>query len=282
MRQFLLPWLHWGESSVAITTTRCTDGSRLALSHVPTGGATLVPNLGSTFARAHAGETVFGGEPIESLIERWSGAEISDGAKQVRAAVLRRDGNPSLAENVEERFPLEEPFPLDSDQILQGDYCPGGNRDAWNGYRQRVLLHEGFPIPYYGYDILESEQGAAARADFGAYLRANPSSDAFDILSPLVSDAIGTAVGFLPDPDGDAPAILRQMCGRCHTGHEDPSMRRARFDARSPERLTPARMSEAMRRIQLPERDPAVMPPRRAGRLPVWAIERIGAYFSAR
>jgi hypothetical protein len=282
MRQFLLPWIHWGESSEAITATRCADGSRLALSQVPTSGATLVPNLGSTFARAHAGETLFGGEPIESLIRRRSGAEISDATKQVRAAILRRDGNPSLSDNVEERFPLQEPFPLDSDQVLQGDYCPGGKKDAWNAYRQSVLLREGFPIPYYGYDILESDQGAPARADYGAYLRANPSNDAFDILSPLVSDEIGTAVGFLPDPDGDAPAILRQMCGRCHTGHEDPGMRRARFDARNPERLTRASMSEAMRRIQLAERDPEVMPPRRAGHLPAWAIERMGAYFAGR
>jgi hypothetical protein len=281
-RQFLLPWIHWGESSEAITISRCADGSRLALSQVPTSGATLIPNLGSTFARAHAGEASYGGETIESLIERRSGAEIFDAVKQVRAAILRRDGNPSLDDNVEERFPLEEPFPLDSDQVLQGDYCPGGKKDAWNAYRQSVLLREGFPIPYYGYDILESEQGASARADYGAYLRANPSNDAFDILSPLVSDEIGTAVGFLPDPDGDAPAILRQMCGRCHTGHEDPGMRRARFDARNPERLTRASMSEAIRRIQLAERDPEVMPPRHAGHLPAWAVERLGAYFAGR
>ena len=278
MRQFLLPWIHWGESSDAITTTRCPDGSRLALSQVPTSGATLVPNLGSTFARAHAGEALFGGEPIESLIQRRSGAEISDAAKQVRAAILRRDGNPSLADNVEARFPLEEPFPLDSDQVLQGDYCPGGAKDAWNRYRQSVLLREGLPIPYYGYDVLESEHSAAARADYGAYLRASPSNDAFEILSPLVGDEVATAVGFLPDPESEAPAILRQMCGRCHRGDEAPSMRRARFDARHPERLTRASMSEAMRRIQLGESDPEVMPPRRAGRLPDWAIERIGAY----
>jgi hypothetical protein len=282
MRQFALPWLHWGESSVAMTTMRCADGSRLALSQVPTSGATLVPNLGGTFARAHSGETLYGGEPIGSLIERRSGAVVSDAAKQVRAAILRRDGNPSLDDNVEEHFPLQEPFPFDSDKVLQGDYCPEGTKDAWNGYRQRVLLSEGFPIPYYGYDILQSEQGASVRADYAAYLGANPSNDVFDILSPLVSDEIGSAVGFLPDPQVDAPAILRQMCGRCHTGHEDPGMRRARFDARNPERLTRASMTEAMRRIRLAERDPEVMPPRRAGHLPAWAIERIAAYFADR
>ena len=59
-------------------------------------------------------------------------------------------------------------------------------------------------------------------------------------------------------------------------------MRRARFDARSLERLTPASTSEAMRWIQLAERDPKVMPPRLAGRLPAWAIERMGAYFADR
>jgi hypothetical protein len=281
MRQFLLPWMHWGEVSSAVTSLRCADGSRVSLAHVPTSGATVIPDLGNTFASAHADETLFAGEPIETLIQRRSGAEMADATKQVRAAILRRYGNPSLDDNVEARFPLEEPFPLDSDQVLQGDYCAHGTKDAWNAYRQNALLRDGLPIPYYGYDVLESEQGAPARADYASYLRANGSTDAFDILSPLLSDEVGTAVGFLPDPDGDAPAILREMCGRCHTGEEDPSMRRARFDARHPERLTSASMAEAMRRIQLGERDPRVMPPRRAGHLPAWAIERIGAYFAA-
>jgi hypothetical protein len=41
-------------------------------------------------------------------------------------------------------------------------------------------------------------------------------------------------------------------------------------------------MEAVMRRVQLPERDPELMPPRRSGHLPTWAIERIKEYFASR
>jgi hypothetical protein len=34
--------------------------------------------------------------------------------------------------------------------------------------------------------------------------------------------------------------------------------------------------------VQLPEEDSYLMPPRRSGHLPAWAIERIKAYFAGR
>jgi len=105
---------------------------------------------------------------------------------------------------------------------------------------------------------------------------------ALDILSPLMSDDVATAVGFLPSVESDAPAILRQMCVRCHTGTENSESRRARFDARNLDKLRPETIQALLRRGQLRETDPELMPPRRSGHLPAWAIERIKAYFEGR
>ena len=41
-------------------------------------------------------------------------------------------------------------------------------------------------------------------------------------------------------------------------------------------------MQALLRRVQLREADPELMPPRRSGHLPAWAIERIKAYFEGR
>jgi hypothetical protein len=97
-----------------------------------------------------------------------------------------------------------------------------------------------------------------------------------------MGDDVATAVGFLPSDDSDAPTILKQMCVRCHTGTENSGTRRARFDARNLDKLLPETKEAVMRRVQLPERDPELMPPRRSGHLPTWAIERIKEYFASR
>ena len=97
-----------------------------------------------------------------------------------------------------------------------------------------------------------------------------------------MSEDVATAVGFLPSADSDAPAILKQMCVRCHTGTENSGTRRARFDARNLDKLLPETKEAVMRRVQLPERDPELMPPRRSGHLPTWAIERIKEHFANR
>ncbi|HMI86984.1 MAG TPA: hypothetical protein VK550_22975 [Polyangiaceae bacterium] len=284
MREFTPFWLHWGLPSSAFLTLGCTGGAPpVVLSQSPRPDATaIIPDLAGTFARAHADETHLAGVPIETLIAQRSGQEISFTPRRMRATVLGRDGSfPGRLDNNESRFAIEEPHQMDTFGTLTGQYCQNGTMDRWNAYRN-TLRREGMPVPYYQFEITESEAGTKARADYAGFLRDASSSDALDILAPLVSDDVATVIGFVPEPESDAPTILRQMCGRCHTGTESPALKRARFDARNLDRLSREAMAEAMRRVQLPQGDPGLMPPRRAGQLPAWAIERLGSYFASR
>jgi hypothetical protein len=284
MRQFAPEWLHWGHGPEVAPNFGCPGGGpRIVLSPVPRADAThLIPNLGAMFSQAHAGETHYAGIPIDTIITQRSGFRISFGVRRVRAAIMSRDGFPQGAENTESKFAIGEPHPFDTFRTFMDQYCPSATLTTWNNYRKNVLLDRGMPVPYYQFDVIDTEAGAKARADYAGFLRDAKTSDALDILSPLMSEDVATAVGFLPSADSDAPTILRQMCGRCHTGTENSSSRRARFDARNLDKLLPETKEAVMRRVQLPERHPELMPPRRSGHLPTWAIKRIKEYFASR
>jgi hypothetical protein len=280
IRQFAPPWLHWGQPSSATFELGCADRSRVLLSQVPRPDATaVIANLAGSFVQAHAGESHFAGVPIDTLLAQRSGEEVFNIARQMRAAILRRDG---ISTNRESDFPLEEPHKFNSIGVITEQYCPNPVIDTWNAYRNDVLLQRGLPIPHHQFDVIGTDAGVAARTDYAAFLQRAGSSDPLEILAPLMGDDVATAVGFYPSPDADAPAILRQMCGRCHTGMETPGTRRAAFDARNLERLNPLTMAAVMRRLRLAADDPELMPPRRAGEMPAWAIDRIGAYFATR
>ncbi|HMI88365.1 MAG TPA: hypothetical protein VK550_29985 [Polyangiaceae bacterium] len=283
MREFAFSWLHWGNVAETSRPIVCPGGGpRILLSPVPRPDAThVIPDLDGMFAHAHAGETHYAGIPVDAIINQRSGFRTSAGVQRMRAALMSRDGLPR-SDNKEERFSIGEPYLFNTLGTITDQYCPNPTLTTWNNYRNSVLLERGLPVPYYQYDVIDTEAGAKARADYAGFLRDAKGSDALDILSPLMSEEVATGVGFFPSVDSDAPTIVRQMCVRCHTGTEDGSTRRARFDARNLDQLRPETMEAVMQRVQLPEGDPYLMPPRRSGHLPAWAIERIKAYFAGR
>ena len=145
-----------------------------------------------------------------------------------------------------------------------------------------MLRKNGFPIPYYKFDVMDAMTAAPARADYPTFLEQTGARDPFDVLTSLMSIEAATASGFLPDPETDAPTILQQMCVRCHSGTEPSQLRRARFNARKLDELTPEGKADLIRRIKAPRDSHDVMPPRRGGELPDWAIARVVDYLSDR
>jgi hypothetical protein len=72
--------------------------------------------------------------------------------------------------------------------------------------------------------------------------------------------------------------MLRAMCVRCHAAATDQRLRRARFNAEALERISPVTATTIRQRLSLPKTSPEVMPPRRVGELPSWAIAQIDRY----
>ena len=95
-------------------------------------------------------------------------------------------GSAHQNDSTEERFAVAEPHPFSTPDVLREAYCEG-KRDYWNGYRDRVLRQNGFPIPYHQYDVLDEKAGPAARADFAGFLREAGTREPFDVLSSLMS-----------------------------------------------------------------------------------------------
>jgi len=280
MRQEIPFWMHWGAPFGS--SFDCADGTHVALRFQPTADAThVLPDLAGWFAEAHTGETHYAGEPISLFNSQFTAKFFSGMAGQVRKAVLQHHGVADQNDSTEERFAVAEPHPFSTPDVLREAYCEG-KRDYWNGYRDRVLRQNGFPIPYHQYDVLDEKAGPAARADFAGFLSDAGTREPFDVLSSLMSEEAAVASGFLPDPATDAPTILTQMCVRCHTGKEPSGLRRARFNARQLDQLSTEARAEVIKRIRAPRDSPEHMPPRRSGDLPSWAIERIEQYLTNR
>ncbi len=79
----------------------------------------------------------------------------------------------------------------------------------------------------------------------------------------------------MPDEGSNGAAILTQMCGRCHGAAVDPRLRRAKFSVARVGRLSASEKATLLERLRQPRDAPGLMPPRRFGELPPWALERV-------
>jgi cytochrome c553 len=191
------------------------------------------------------------------------------------AAITPASGKLALSVGETHVFPSRE--------ILAESLCTA-SRTQWSSYASQLRTQGSF-VPFYLPDILDPAQRDAALQDYAGFLgmQQGQRADAFEVLSQMMSSQSGEAIGFVPaDQTASAENLLGQMCVRCHSDATDVQLSRARFDVQSLARLTPEEAQEALRRIALPPRSPQLMPPRRAGHLPDWALARLRDYFSAR
>ena len=76
--------------------------------------------------------------------------------------------------------------------------------------------------------------------------------------------------------------ILRGLCVRCHAKDTEASLKRAAFDVEALDVIQPATFEAVRARLTVPKNSPELMPPRRVGELPDWAIGRILDYLRDR
>jgi hypothetical protein len=136
-------------------------------------------------------------------------------------------------------------------------------------------------VPFYEPDVFDPAEQQEWMRDRAASLRSRAADDAFDVATGLLKSEVARAVGFVPRPEDSAADMLRSLCVRCHAAGLDPSLRRSGFDAEAAV-FAPAIARAIRTRLSLPKSSPALMPPRRVGELPDWAIQRLDDFLRER
>jgi hypothetical protein len=155
-----------------------------------------------------------------------------------------------------------------------------GQSPSWEEDRQ-ISQRRGLPFPYYAPDVLDPGVRQELIADRAGFLRSRAQQDTFDVLTSLLAADVSPAVGFLPREGDSGSELLEGMCSRCHDHTTSPAFGRARFVFDAPT-ITAAQFQTVSQRISLPKDAPRAMPPRTAGELPPWAVERILSHLSDR
>ena len=270
MRQADGPWMHWGDFRGVAPPTACTDdtgATALVDGTIAADGADLLRQVDGPMGQ-------HGAVAVADLIAAQSGYDLSS---FLFYAAGYADG-PGDVPCVPPSCPFSEPDPFPSQDILCDRLLHGrADREGgvWRRHRDRVRAR-GFAVPYFDPDVLDPSLRASVAADFDAFVAT--AGDAFTKTSDLIAPDVARAIGFLPDDDDAAPALLTKMCARCHAANTDARLARSRFDATALDTIDAATARHILDRISLPRTSPDVMPPLRAGELPAWAVDRIAAF----
>jgi len=270
MRQFQNPWAHWSGFAPFSPAELCpfNDESSSVPGPFPTARIAsddlrLIERIDGEGGGEPGG---YAAVPLDELSGTASGHDLSS-----FISIANRDLGGGLVDG----GARGETMRFSSQRIL----CEGsvGLTETWRRYRS-MMLARGFPTPYRDLDVLDPDRRAEALAGFSAYLGRRAGADSFQIGAELMSDAAEEAIGFLPSPSDDAPAILRQMCIRCHDDSTPEELKRARFNAARLDALTAAGSAAVWKRVTAPRSSPELMPPLRSGELPPWAIDRLKTF----
>jgi hypothetical protein len=257
MRQVNDPWMHWGDF-------RGGD-ERMCAGTLPEGvkPQVIATADGLELLRTLEGPTGrYAGVPVSELQAAPSGENISDFLVDAENLVRASPVPP---------YPYEQLAFLTRETLCERFYL--GTSPSWDEGR-RESVSRGLHQPYYGPDLLAPEQRARLKAG-RAVLFDKQGSSAFDVASSLVSEEAASAIGFVPREQDTASELLRGMCVRCHSHEAEPGSRRARFNVEALEHIDPATFRAVRERLSLPKTSARVMPPRRVGELPDWAISRV-------
>lgn len=265
MRQVLDPWMHWSDF-------RSLDESQCPTP--PPDGATsevIATSDGLDLVAQLAGEQEkYAGVPLEALLVTKSGDVLSD---------FMVDAENLIADSPLPPHPYAQMSLRTRETLCERFYT--GESPSWE--RDRLASRaRGLPFPYFGPEVLGSAARSELLADPANFWASRREDDPFDVLTSLLSGDVPAAVGFEPRESDSAPDILRGMCGRCHAADTNPTLLRSRFNAEATDSIEPSTFHEVRARLALPPTSPGAMPPRRTGRLPSWAIERVLDYLASR
>jgi hypothetical protein len=262
MRQLPDPWIHWGDFRGVDEGANCSQDG-------PKGDPKRrIPGEGLNVLLALEGQDgQHAGIAVADLYEAKSGRDFGGFMVNARLSVNSSPYGPNY---------LQHELELDSARILC-ELLDNETSEIWQRYRSE-LTEQGFPVAYYGVDVLDPRKRQELLADRRALLSSRSDEEALDVAASWMSAEVAEAVGLVPRETDTAPQILRQMCVRCHAAETPNDLRRAGFNAENLGSIDPLTAEAIRSRIHLPRQSPKLMPPLRAGELPPSAIARIEEY----
>jgi cytochrome c553 len=257
MQELEEPWTHWFPFSEASGVTVSCAGK----------GETPFPAeadaLWAAFSAAHEGEEAYGGIPLAEIRTSAAGHNLELFVKShALAAFGSHEGG-------------AQPSPFDSRLVREEAICTSKSA-TFASYQREVVAGRRAPLPAIDPDPSDPAKRARAIASYRAARAATEARPSLGAeLEDLLSSDARRQMSHVPDEASGGAAILTQMCGRCHGEAVDPKLRRARFSVARLDRLSAAEKDALLDRLRLPRDAPGLMPPRRFGELPPWALARV-------
>jgi hypothetical protein len=154
-----------------------------------------------------------------------------------------------------------QPNVFDTNKI-NSELAAGGASPTWAQLYARSVSGLEIAVPYYTNAFDPAKLQAMIAAYQAATTGSAPASQMPDV-SDVLADTALADMSIRPKPGLDGRGILVHMCQMCHNARLDQTQSRARFNVEQLDQMSRAERDVAIARLQLPDNDRHLMPPRR-------------------
>jgi hypothetical protein len=163
--------------------------------------------------------------------------------------------------------------PAEPDQNM-----PMGQSQTWQQIYDVAAQGNAIPVPYHDVKVSDPSKLAQLSAAYRSFVDGGLARDKLPDLREVLLDAALPDMGLRPRPGADGPAILAQMCQRCHNARLDQTLSRANFDVTKLSSLSRGEKDQAIARLTQSANSRELMPPARFGSLSPQEIQTVVDY----
>ena len=154
-----------------------------------------------------------------------------------------------------------QPNVFDTNKI-NGELAAGGTSQTWAQLYAKSVAGLEIPVPYHSNAFDPAKLQAMVAAYQQTVSGALPRDQMPDV-SAVLKDGALADLSIRPRAGLDGRGILVHMCQMCHNSRLDQRQSRARFNVEQLDQMSRAEKDLAIARLQLPDDDRHLMPPRR-------------------
>jgi hypothetical protein len=146
-------------------------------------------------------------------------------------------------------------------QTIIDELRANGTSATWEALYANAVAGNAIPPPYFGVDQTDPITATAMFNAYRAVMDGTLPRDQLPDIRGVFADSALSAMSIRPKPGLDGRGILIHMCSQCHNSRLDQTLTRARFNVMTLDAMSREERDIAIARLQLPDRDPAKMPP---------------------